>query len=56
MTLKKVISKQTSPWNKRRIGNAENFINAAAFDRINSVHFITLIRCSIEATVLKLTF
>ena len=35
--LRKVISKQTPPLNKGRTGNAENEINAAAFNRINTV-------------------
>ena len=31
------MSKLTPPLNKRRIGNAKNLINAAAFNRINTV-------------------
>ena len=34
--LRKVISKQTPPLNKGRIGNAENEINAATFNRMNT--------------------
>ena len=34
---KNVISKYTPPLNKRRIGNAKNLINAAAFNRKNTV-------------------
>ena len=34
--LRKVISKQTPPLNKGRIGNDENEINTAAFNRINT--------------------
>ena len=34
--LRKVISKQTPPLNKGRIGNAEKEINTAAFNRINT--------------------
>ena len=32
-----VAPEDTPPLNKRRIGNAENLINAAAFNRINTV-------------------
>ena len=35
--LRKVILKQTPPLYKRRIGHAENLINAAAFNRLNTV-------------------
>ena len=35
--LRKVISKQTPPLYKRRIGHAENLIHAAAFNRTNTV-------------------
>lgn len=35
--LRKMIFQQTSHFNKRLIGNAENLINAAAFNRINAV-------------------
>ena len=35
--LRKVISKQTPPLNKGRIGSAENEINAATFNRMNTV-------------------
>ena len=35
--LRKVILKQTPPSYKRRIGHAENLINAAAFNRTNTV-------------------
>ena len=34
--LRRVISKQTPPLNKGRIGNEENEINTAAFNRINT--------------------
>ena len=35
--LRKVISKQTPPLYKRRIRNAENLVDAAAFNRIKTV-------------------
>ena len=35
--LRKVISKETPPLYKRRMGHAENLINAAAINRINTV-------------------
>ena len=39
---RKVIPKQTPPSNKRRIGNVENLIKAAAFNRINTVICVCL--------------
>ena len=35
--LRKMIFQQTSHFNKRLIGNAENLINPAAFNRVNAV-------------------
>ena len=47
---------QTSPFKKRFIGNAKNFINAAAFNRINKVFFFQALKRQNIERIASLSF